>query len=493
MSVPYVQSHLEQYDASPNKRTHATAFAKPSQPRPRPQAAPAVPSFGAPLPTVVLPTPVVQQHLPPRPPPKKHPRKINQLGLTPAQEEHVSSSGSEADVDEEAKLIAATSDSGGLQFTYKGQTSTLKSAADIAAWIEERKKRYPTAERREARQKEAEERKRQWQEEKRRRDESRNEAKLQNKLNSKSGPKGKAVQTRDAESQRRKQNEVPGHMTRKSSTSTVDSMDVVTKARLKAEKLRKMAEKAQQAALKAEAKMARASATHRTQIATDKPVDGVSQCTEEDLDLSLSDVSTSSDSALDDLDNDEDETSSSGSSADLDLDSDSVDETASLAQPHLPSSLSSDDNDEPPESIPLKPTTPLRVLPPPRNNSNNNHRHHTSTSTTLTTNDDPQIKPCNRFVSTGRCPRGDKCRYSHDPELRKKKRAGNQNQDGGQSNSKNAMNGQKKERKSLYQLLMERQEDEETNHLLRAILYLKEEGVLEKKGEGGPARDVKMR
>ena len=31
-----------------------------------------------------------------------------------------------------------------LQFTYKGRISTLQSTSDIAAWIEERKKRYPT-------------------------------------------------------------------------------------------------------------------------------------------------------------------------------------------------------------------------------------------------------------------------------------------------------------------------------------------------------------
>lgn len=31
-----------------------------------------------------------------------------------------------------------------LQFEYRGQTSTLQSSSDIAAWIEERKKRFPT-------------------------------------------------------------------------------------------------------------------------------------------------------------------------------------------------------------------------------------------------------------------------------------------------------------------------------------------------------------
>lgn len=41
-----------------------------------------------------------------------------------------------------------------IQFEYKGRSSTLKSVEDIAAWIEERKKRFPTKERIAQRQKE---------------------------------------------------------------------------------------------------------------------------------------------------------------------------------------------------------------------------------------------------------------------------------------------------------------------------------------------------
>lgn len=91
---------------------------------------------------------------------KKKKRRVNQLGLTPKAEEHVSSSEEE---DEEAKLAARVGPGitgqqydvsaplrisltlFRLQFTYRGQTSTLQSSTDIASWIEERKKQFPTA------------------------------------------------------------------------------------------------------------------------------------------------------------------------------------------------------------------------------------------------------------------------------------------------------------------------------------------------------------
>ncbi|KAL8660412.1 MAG: hypothetical protein Q9202_006577 [Teloschistes flavicans] len=124
------------------------------------QVAPAVPQFGNPLP-VKPPSP----QLPPaqveaKKIKKKKKRRVNQLGLTPKAEEHVSSSEEE---DEEAKLAARVGPGitgqqydvsaplrisltlFRLQFTYRGQTSTLQSSTDIASWIEERKKQFPTA------------------------------------------------------------------------------------------------------------------------------------------------------------------------------------------------------------------------------------------------------------------------------------------------------------------------------------------------------------
>ncbi len=73
------------------------------------QAAPAVPSFGIPLPLKPpAPTDVVKK------PKKKKKRKHNQLGLTPKAEEHESSE-EEDDVDEEAKLAAAVGAVGSYQ------------------------------------------------------------------------------------------------------------------------------------------------------------------------------------------------------------------------------------------------------------------------------------------------------------------------------------------------------------------------------------------
>lgn len=68
----------------------------------KPQAAPAVPSFGNPLPVK---PPAPQEH---GRKPKKKKRRHNQLGLTPKTQEHESSEEDENDADEEAKLAVVT-------------------------------------------------------------------------------------------------------------------------------------------------------------------------------------------------------------------------------------------------------------------------------------------------------------------------------------------------------------------------------------------------
>ena len=54
------------------------------------------------------------------------------------------------------------SDANVLQFEYKGRTASLRTAAEIAAWIAERKKNYPTQAKAEAAKKESAEKKRKW-------------------------------------------------------------------------------------------------------------------------------------------------------------------------------------------------------------------------------------------------------------------------------------------------------------------------------------------
>lgn len=106
-----------QYDAPnpfPNsrgrghKRGHSDAFHKPRHTKPPGQVAPAVPSFGNPLPGESLNRPPAQgiSSDGTKKPKKKKRRRHNQLGLTPKTEEHESSSEEEDDQDEEMKLAA---------------------------------------------------------------------------------------------------------------------------------------------------------------------------------------------------------------------------------------------------------------------------------------------------------------------------------------------------------------------------------------------------
>ncbi|KAK2861431.1 hypothetical protein FQN49_004210 [Arthroderma sp. PD_2] len=138
------------------------------QPTDRRQKRPHETAFTAPLPVPSFNT------LPSKPPPPaptrpRKQRKHNQLGLTPKTEEHESSE-SEADVDEEAKLAGSVA-AGELKFSYKGKSATLASTDEIRAWIEERKRRFPTRQRVEQKREEEEARRREREEEARKREE----------------------------------------------------------------------------------------------------------------------------------------------------------------------------------------------------------------------------------------------------------------------------------------------------------------------------------
>ncbi|KAK4540804.1 hypothetical protein LTR36_008881 [Oleoguttula mirabilis] len=109
------------------------------RPKPGPQAAPVIPGFGASL----LPQKPVNS-LPPNPVPSRKPAS-NALGLTPGEAlPQYPSSDDEAedkDVDEEALHAELGAK---LTFEHNGMVLSLKSTADIAAWQEERRKNWPT-------------------------------------------------------------------------------------------------------------------------------------------------------------------------------------------------------------------------------------------------------------------------------------------------------------------------------------------------------------
>ena len=225
------------------ERGHGEAFGRArNQGLPRVQAPPAVPSFGGPLP------------LPAKPPaphsaskrPRKKKRKHNQLGLTPKAEEHESSEEEDDDADEESRLAPKVSGVGQLQqlqINYRGRTSTLGSLADIAAWIEERKKNFPTK----ARAAEAADRKRQRDEAQKAASKAQKERR--DKQNTEAKEKKKKLKA-DAENERKQAKEAR--------EAKEEPEDAATKAKRKIEKLRRQLEKEEKRIAKAEAQMARA-------------------------------------------------------------------------------------------------------------------------------------------------------------------------------------------------------------------------------------------
>jgi hypothetical protein len=119
---------------------------------PKAQVAPSVPSFGAPL----LP------QKPPAPLPSEgglKQRPSTTLGLIPQSQPSLqdsepedASDEEEEEIDEEAALSSLQN--GPLSFEFNGELSTLGSKSDIAEWIAERRKRWPSKRRVEEKQQE---------------------------------------------------------------------------------------------------------------------------------------------------------------------------------------------------------------------------------------------------------------------------------------------------------------------------------------------------
>lgn len=116
---------------------------KPKPPRAKAKPSPAVPSFGFSLPA---------------PPTLKRPatskvdsrggqkrRKVH-LGLTRREEPESESSSGDEELDEEATLASNVANKG-LVFEHDGHDISLQTSAEIAAWIKDRKRQYPTSKR----------------------------------------------------------------------------------------------------------------------------------------------------------------------------------------------------------------------------------------------------------------------------------------------------------------------------------------------------------
>jgi Nuclear fragile X mental retardation-interacting protein 1 (NUFIP1) len=493
------------------KRPYSTAFNRPAIPLPRPQAAPAVPSFGG----EIFPPSTSQKISAPAP--NKKPRRYNQLGLTPASQDHESSS----DEDEEAKLATLTPsatqpDAALLKFEYGGQTATLETAADIAAYIAERKKKYPTATKVEAAKRDAEEERSKWEEAKKQKAEALRARRLEHEKIRQDELRKRALESLG--SKKAKNEEAHD----KDMIGKQKDQDSVTKGLSKMEKLKRKLEKAQRDARKAEQAMAQLQqssvvieakgregsetvvetaskspsaatlATPPCEASAKQPgaADEIAKLKAELLrDAHVDDVSSNASLTSTDMDGYEDETddatSSSGSSS-----------------TGVSGSDSDSDPDRSPDQITSKRTAPDRVLPPPRIGP---------LSQPTQTWEESQIaharNPCRNMVRTGHCQFGRRCRYSHDLtssmdgpgrvrdggcDTRNDRRSGGVQASAGRGRGQDREGGgisklkgdTRPARKGLYHIMVEKEVEAEQRAVVAVILEMGKKGMLDQPETG---------
>lgn len=355
-----------------HKRDHSSAFNKPQSTAPRTPAAPAVPSFGNPLPSKPPPAADATRK------PKKRKRKHNQLGLTPKTEDHESSE-EEEDADEESKLAQPGTGAASLQFTYKGQTAKLQSAADIAAWIAERRKKFPTQAR-------VDEKKKATEEAKAARDAARDAAREATRLE------------KEKEREKSKQKQLEQNP----EEAADPALDEAMKAQRKADKIRRNLDREQKRFAKAEAA---AEAARLKVEALQRQAQGLEEPTQVNSSAAAerkpeadqkNEASDSADAvdpmALDAMDTADATVDRLDDGMDLSSDvSDASDWTSSSGSEA--ESESDSDDDAAPEEASSRRQGPERVPPPPRESK--------------------KIR-CRHFARSGQCNRGDSCQFSHE-------------------------------------------------------------------------------
>lgn len=438
------------------KRNHTTAFTQPNTHRPRPTAPPAVPSFNASIAHLLPGKPSANP--PPNPSPSQASTlkkslaqsKKNLLGLTPSHPDD--SSSSSEDEDEEA-LFSSTLDAStpnaaapGLSFSYKGQLSSLRTVAEIQSWIAERKKRFPTIAKAEAAKKEREEKKRKWEEEKAEKRKKAEEERAERKRKFEEDRKARdlARQISAVEKEIQTQNQVKGKDPKASPTSKAEAL---------AEKLRKRALKAEKALKKAEEAL---------QVAKEKQAKALDQqgSMAQGAETPIEPGTKPAGHSI----VDPDETSSSGSSA-----SDSDDSGSGVSSED---ESDSDASSAAPEAISTKDPTLLNTSALPSAQSIKKPK---------------KSRPCVNFMKYKRCRYGSNCRYSHDLSgTTRHDPQGTQGQKKGAAVAGKEQKGRSSgtndtkpvRRKGLYQVMVEKEEEEARRKVAATILRLGEQGLL---------------
>jgi hypothetical protein len=350
---------------------------------------------------------------------KSKQRMSNTLGLTPNLNTEDRDESEDEDVDEES-VVAPSLPRDKLVVTYRGRTANLSDPAELAAWIEERRRKFPTKAKAEENRKEREkiglERQAAREAAIKQRNAAREaEAKTRSNATDKSLKRGKKGKCERA---------IRSSSNKDSAKSEISKdQNSVEKAREKA--LRKI--KAQQDKLK---RMEEALLNDDQHIpsTSESKYGGTTPQQLVDID---NNVSATSDSDLD-LD---DWTSSSGSSSSSSKDS------------------SSENGDSAPEETTTRPRGPVRVPPPAREKPKPQKC---------------QPRPCKFFAANGHCRQGKRCRYAHVAANGKIVQNAAAREGG----------GTKKGRISLWQRLVDKEKEEEEARIVDAIKIIGDRGML---------------
>ncbi|OAT08252.1 CCCH zinc finger protein [Blastomyces gilchristii SLH14081] len=498
-----------------NKRPYSNAFGGPQASSTRPTAPLPVPSFGSSLPSKPPPSvDATKKH-------RKKKRKYNQLGLTPQTEEHESSE-EEDDVDEETKL-SQTITTGELKFSYKGQTSTLQTPTDIATWIEERKKRYPTRARVEERLKEAEEKKQAVKEAREAKRAKENALRQQ-----KYADQEEARRLQEARMKKEK-DKLDRKLLKEEQQQSLDPTDAAAKAKLKAEKLRRklMKEEKRVARAEAHAEKARLRA-EASKIQTNGTLEGKTNAdttsssaaehvpTPTDSDTSKPALTAAEGTQADDqlaIREPQQEPPASKLEHICPIDESQAPITEHVAnnvEPKAPETTGTiehtpqvNGHTSPPGVTSNNLSSDLEVsdsLSSPSEDDSDLDDETTSSGSDSSSGDDDdstssepeqatirreqpdrvlpparqQKSLCRQFAKTGQCRRGNRCKFLHEASDKTKAAA-----------RLSASTQDKKGKKSLFQALVSREKEEEDRRVMQAISWLGQRGVLDE-----PATDA---
>ncbi|KAI6839741.1 hypothetical protein KC340_g3451 [Hortaea werneckii] len=451
----HVASHSQpHHEISPHRpssfppRTHAghkrklDALRPPPEERKKqgPQTAPSVPSFGSPI-------------LPPKPVPStqekqqsKNRNHSNALGLTPGnhgqqqqQEDYSDEEGEDVEVDEEAMYAELGSK---MTFEHNGVVLSLNSEADLAAWRDERRKKWPTK----ARMAEKDAEKRRIGEQRRRLLASAavlvddNEGEIsQRSQNQRDGQKSSPAFAHEQSA---------GAPVRSSQSATQGARpeSALEKARRELAEQTKMLDQLRKNVAAGEASLAKLRAEHDDEnlVATNETVARYGQ------------AAVNSDDTKTGMEKSDDSDASSGvlsESSVLTSDSEAV--------------ASGDDGDDgPPEEVSNKGPAPA---------------FDAGTGAV-------QLPRCRYYAASGYCRDGDSCRFRHElkpgvkpapqPPVQQQKRDPYQPKLDYSATA---------EKKTIYQRLMEQQEEEEDRLALQVIKHLGKKGFFDEEHEGRQA------